>query len=486
MRIAVIGGGIAGLAAAYRTAKLFSDLNKPLELSVFEAGSRLGGIIETLEGDDYLVEMGPDSFTTLKPAAIDLCREIGLKGKLISTNKDNRRAFIARGGVLNAIPKGFVMLAPNQYDTFFESNILSKTGKLRMAIEQFIAPIATIAEDESVASFVRRRFGPEAVDSIAQPMMGGIYTSDITKLSLRATMPKFLDYEQKYGSVAAGLRREERESKRTNQAIAESTSPATDIASTSHVAESGGARYSAFVSFDRGMQVLPNHLAELIGRKNIYCNCSVDSLSLVPEGWSIDLATGGSLIFDQVILAVPTAVASQLLKSVDGAASDLLSRIRYASSAVACIIVDRAQITHPLDGFGFVVPAKENRSILACSFSSVKFAGRCSDDKIILRIFMGGELDPQMWQLPDHELLEMALRDLNFYLGLSGVPERHWVKRWPQSMPQYEVGHLTLVRSIEQALSRLKGVHYAGAGLHGIGIPDCIASGESAARSVVL
>jgi oxygen-dependent protoporphyrinogen oxidase len=486
MRIAVIGGGIAGLAAAYRTAKLFSDLNKPLELSVFEAGSRLGGIIETLEGDDYLVEMGPDSFTTLKPAAIDLCREIGLKGKLISTNKDNRRAFIARGGVLNAIPKGFVMLAPNQYDTFFESNILSKTGKLRMAIEQFIAPIATIAEDESVASFVRRRFGPEAVDSIAQPMMGGIYTSDITKLSLRATMPKFLDYEQKYGSVAAGLRREERESKRTNQAIAESTSPATDIASTSHVAESGGARYSAFVSFDRGMQVLPNHLAELIGRKNIYCNSSVDSLSRVPEGWSIDLATGGSLIFDQVILAVPTAVASQLLKSVDGAASDLLSRIRYASSAVACIIVDRAQITHPLDGFGFVVPAKENRSILACSFSSVKFAGRCSDDKIILRIFMGGELDPQMWQLPDHELLEMALRDLNFYLGLSGVPERHWVKRWPQSMPQYEVGHLTLVRSIEQALSRLKGVHYAGAGLHGIGIPDCIASGESAARSVVL
>jgi oxygen-dependent protoporphyrinogen oxidase len=471
MRVAVIGGGIAGLAAAYRIAKLFSESKKPLQLSIFEASSRPGGIIETVEDGDCLVEMGPDSFTTLKSGAINLCREIGLERNLISTNNSNRRAFIARRGVLNAIPKGFVMIAPNQYDAFFESNILSRTGKLRMAIEQFIAPAESFAEDESVASFVRRRFGPEAVDAIAQPMIGGIYTSDITRLSLRATMPKFLDYEQKYGSVAAGLRREER---------------STTAALNSHTAQSGGARYSAFVTLDRGMQVLVNRLVELIGRENIHYNTDVNSLVREKNEWRIGLAKlDDDRVFDQVILAVPTAVASRLLKSVDAHVSDLLASIRYASSAVTCLLVERSQIEHALDGFGFVVPAKENRSILACSFSSIKFAGRCSSDKVILRIFMGGELSPDMWQLPDDELLKMAIGDLRGYLGLSGFPERHWIKRWPYSMPQYDVGHLALARSIEQALVNLAGVHYAGAGLRGVGVPDCITSGEKAANAVV-
>jgi protoporphyrinogen/coproporphyrinogen III oxidase len=470
MRVAVIGGGIAGLAAAYRVTKSFSDLNKPLELSVFESSNRLGGIIETVEGDDCLVEMGPDSFTTLKPGAINLCREIDLESHLISTNSSNRRAFIARRGILNAIPKGFVMIAPNQYDAFFESNILSRTGKLRMAIEQFIAPKETVAEDESVASFVRRRFGPEAVDAIAQPMMGGIYTSDITRLSLRATMPKFLDYEQKYGSVAAGLRREER---------------SMAVASTSHMTESGGARYSAFVTLDNGMQVLVNRLVELVGRKNIHCNTAIDSLSRKDDVWCLDLPGRETQIFDKVILAVPTAAASRLLKSVDESLSDLFAGIRYASSVVSCLLVNRKQIGHPLDGFGFVVPAKEKRSILACSFSSIKFAGRCPEDKVILRVFMGGELAPDMWQLPDDELLKMAIADLRVYLGLSGSAQQYWIKRWPQSMPQYDVGHLALAGSIELALCGLEGVHYAGAGLRGVGVPDCITSGENAARAVV-
>jgi oxygen-dependent protoporphyrinogen oxidase len=415
------------------------------------------------------VELGPDSFTTLKPGAINLSREIGLESYLISTNSVNRRAFIARRGALNAIPKGFVMIAPSQYDAFFESNILSKSGKLRMAIEQFIAPGESAAEDESVASFVRRRFGPEAVDAIAQPMLGGIYTADITRLSLRATMPKFLDYEQKYGSVAAGLRHEER---------------AVDT-STSHMNQSGGARYSAFVSFDRGMQVLVGRLVELVGWQNIHCVTAVTSCSRATNDWRLELADGETRMFDRVILAVPAAAASRLLESVDKSLADAFSRIRYASSAVACLLVDRDQIEHPLNGFGFVVPAREHRSILACSFSSIKFAGRCPPNKVVLRIFMGGELAPDMWQLPDDELLKMAIADLRVYLGLKGSPEQLWVKRWPQSMPQYDVGHLKLAESIERSLIGLDGLHYAGAGLRGVGIPDCITSGENAARAVV-
>lgn len=483
MQVAVVGGGITGLTAAYRLVKSSSDADEPIEVSLLEASSRTGGIIETLEYEDCLVEMGPDSMTTLKHCALEFCRELGLTDHLISTKSQNRRALIARHGVLNPIPRGFVLIAPGQYDTFFKSNILSRTGKLRMAMEQFIAPTTTALEDESVASFVRRRFGPEAVTAIAQPMIGGIYTSDIDKLSLRATMPKFLDYEQKYGSVAAGLRRDERDSKKVMQPP-QSQVPATDIALDNHEAESGGARYSAFVSFDRGMQVLVNRLVELIGKENIHLNMPVDSLTRVPEGWVIGFANGSNRFFDQVILAVPTRVASQLLKSIDADISARFAQIRYASSAVACMIVSRSQITHSLNGFGFVVPASEKRSILACSFSSLKFAGRCPDDKVILRIFMGGALDPEMWQYPDDELLKMAIRDLHYYIGFSGMPERQWVKRWPQSMPQYDVGHLSLVEVIEESLSRLKGLHYAGAGLKGVGIPDCIAAGESAARAV--
>lgn len=460
MKVAIVGAGVAGLAAAQRILKLSQDARPPgeIELTVFEASPRIGGIIETVREDGFIVELGPDSFTTLKPAGLALCNELGLANNLISTNKQHRRAFIARKNLLNPLPEGFVLIAPTRFDTFFKSNIMSRSGKLRMAIEQFILPAKALA-DESVASFVNRRFGPEAVACIAQPMVGGIYTADISRLSLRATMPQYLEYEEKFGSVAAGLRRA-----KTSEQVT-------------------GARYSAFVSPDSGMQLLVETLTSFIGAQRIRLSTAVTRIRPAsPAGWHLSLANGACERFDSVILAVPTAAASRLLADVDQALSHSLSKIKYASSVVACLLFPRDKIGHALDGFGFVVPAREKKLILAASFASVKFALRCPEDKVMIRVFMGGVLQPTAWQLSDEDLLARAVCDLGIYLDLKGPPDRHWIKRWPDSMPQYDVGHLDLVREIENGLARHVGLFYAGAGLRGVGIPDCIASGDQAAR----
>ena len=465
MKVAVIGGGIAGLAAAHRILKESASANHSVELQLYEAASRFGGIVETLQEDDCLVELGPDSFTTLKHKALSLCEELGLEQRLISTNKLHRRAFIAGGGALNPIPDGFVLIAPNRLDTFFKSNLLSRTGKLRMAIEQFI-PARVTTEDESVASFVKRRFGPEAVWRIAQPMLGGIYTADIDRLSLRATMPQYVDYEEKFGSVSAGLRQSPRAKDKSD--------------------EVSGARYSAFVSFDAGMQVLTDRLAELIGGERIHLNTSVSRVARDERGlWRLSFADKGDRLFDSIILAVPTGAAASLLDPVDKKLSQAFEKVEYASSVVACLVFAKTRIKHALDGFGFVVPEREKKTILAASFSSVKFPGRCADDKVMIRVFMGGALAPSTWQLPDDELLTRALADLRDYLGLAGMPERHWIKRWPRSMPQYNVGHLAAAELIENSLLGHSGLFYAGAGLRGVGLPDCIASGERAARQAL-
>ncbi|HEY9758070.1 MAG TPA: protoporphyrinogen oxidase [Oculatellaceae cyanobacterium] len=462
MKIAIIGGGIAGLTAAHRLLKESASSKKQVNVDLFEASSRFGGIIETLVEDELVVELGPDAFTTLKHDAVSFCDEIGLTDRIVPTRKENRRAFIAHKGVLNPIPTGFVLIATTRFDTFFRSQLLSPLGKRRLAMEQFIAP-APPSEDESVASFVRRRFGPEAVERIAQPMIGGIYTANIETLSLKATMPQYIEYEARYGSVTAGLMRQKRNHNES------------------------GARYGAFVSFDRGSNVIVDRLVSAVGEKHLHLNHPIVKIERASSScWRLLRQSGEAFIADRVILAVPSFVAARLLEPIDGKVSARLDQIEYASSAVACFLFKREQFKRIPDGFGFVIPASENRASIAVAFASVKFAGRCPEDKLLVRVFIGGATAPDHWQNSDVQLLNMALEDLRFYMGIEGEPERHWIKRWVKGMPQYSLGHLERVRAIEVGLARHEGIFWAGAGLRGVGIPDCIASGEAAAKSVLL
>ena len=453
-RIVIIGGGISGLAAAHRLV----ELGKANQVTLLEASGRLGGTIQTEHRDGFLIERGPDSFISEKPHAVALAKRLGLESRLIETNEKYRRSFIVRNGRLRPVPEGFQLLAPSRIWPFITSDIFSFVGKARMAADLLLPRKNTNGTtDESLASFVRRRLGVEALDRMAQPMVGGIYTADPETLSLRATLPRFLEMEREHRSLILAMLRQGRAQSGTS-----------------------GARYSLFLSFDRGIQVLVDALAQI--NVDIRLNTRVETLRRLGATWTITTTTGERFEADAVCLAVPAYIAASLLT---GDLADKLGQIKYASTATINFGYRRAAITHPLNGFGFVVPFIEKRSLIACTFSSVKFSGRAPDDHVLLRAFAGGALQPEIFALDESEMVARVEADLRELLGINEAPLFVEVAKWERSMPQYEVGHLDRVNEIEKLVTELPGLTLAGNSYRGAGIPDCIRSGESAVKAMM-
>ena len=450
-RVVIIGGGISGLAAAHRLIELGVEKS---HITLIEASDRLGGTIATEHRDGFLIERGPDSFISEKPQGVALAKRLGLESRLIQTNEQYRRSFIVRNGRLRPVPEGFQLLAPSRVWPFITTDIFSLAGKLRMAAD-LLLPRANGSEDESLASFVRRRLGRQALERMAQPMVGGIYTADPETLSLRATLPRFLDMEKNHRSLILAMMR---------QGQKRGTS---------------GARYSLFLSFDRGMNVLVDALAGVV--PNVRLNTRISELIFDSRTWRVKADSGESFEADAVCLAVPAYTAAQLLENINPQLASQLNAIKYASTATINLAYPRAAIKHPLNGFGFVVPFIEKRSLLACTFSSVKFAGRAPDDHVLLRAFAGGALQPEMFADPEQKI-EKDLREL---LGTTGKPLFTQIAKWERSMPQYEVGHLDRVATIESAVKASPGLALAGNAYRGAGIPDCIRSGETAAERLI-
>ncbi|HEX3279790.1 MAG TPA: protoporphyrinogen oxidase [Pyrinomonadaceae bacterium] len=468
-RVAIIGAGIAGLAAAHRLLERSAETSEPLELLVFESGSRLGGIIKTEERDGFLLEQGPDSFITEKPEAIQLARRLALETQLIQTNQKHRRSFIVRGKKLIPVPAGFQLIAPTQFWPFFNSEIMSWAGKARLALDLVLPRLkANGATDESLAQFVRRRLGREALERVAQPMVGGIYTADPEKLSLQATMPRFIEMERKHRSLIRALR----QPRGTEPSEAQS--------------QTQGARYSLFASFDRGMQVLVDRLADKLAMIGVALRTKVTAVDLdrTSMQWLVRSEHGAAIAVDAVCLAVPAYAAASLLLETDVLLAAALKQIPYESTATVNLAYRRADIPHPLNGFGFVVPFIEKRSLIACTFSSVKFAGRAPQDSVLLRAFVGGALQAKLIELEEGEMVARVRGDLSDLLGIRSAPLFSTVSRWPQSMPQYEIGHLARVSKIVERVAALPGLALAGNAYNGVGIPDCIRSGETAADSL--
>jgi oxygen-dependent protoporphyrinogen oxidase len=450
-RIVIVGGGISGLAAAHRLIELCGD---SAEITLLEASSRLGGTIQTEHRDGFLLERGPDSFISEKPEAVALAKRLGLESRLIQTNEQYRRSFIVRDGRLRAVPEGFQLLAPSRVWPFITTDIFSLPGKLRMAAD-LVLPRQNVNEDESLASFVRRRLGQEALERMAQPMVGGIYTADPETLSLRATLPRFLDMERDHRSVILAMMR---------QGQKRGTS---------------GARYSLFLSFDEGMEVLVKALASTI--PNVRLQTRIKDLAFESGTWLIKSDSGLTTEADAVCLAVPAYIAAHLLENVNPRLAAQLNAIKYASTATINLAYKREAIRHSLNGFGFVVPFVEKRSLIACTFSSVKFDNRAPEGHVLLRAFAGGALQPEILDLKDLESrIETDLRDL---LNITGTPLFTELTKWNRSMPQYEVGHLDRVEAIEKEL--VPNLVLAGNSYRGAGIPDCIRSGETAAENLV-
>ncbi len=446
--VVIIGGGISGLAAAHRLGE------QGVQVTLLEASHRLGGTIQTDQRDGFLLERGPDSFISEKPQAVELAKRLGLESRLVQTNEQFRRSFIVRDGRLRPVPEGFQLMAPSRLWPFITSDIFSVAGKARMAADLLLPRKSTNGvNDESLASFVRRRLGVEALDRMAQPMVGGIYTADPETLSLRATLPRFLEMEREHRSLILAMLRQGRAQK----------------------VGTSGARYSLFLSFDQGMQVLVDALAQQL-KADIRLNTRAVGLK---PGWTVVTSEGEEIKADKICIALPAYLAATLLQ---GRLAEKLRQIKYASTATINFAYRRSAITHPLNGFGFVVPFIEKRALIACTFSSVKFSARAPEGHVLLRAFAGGALQPDIFALEDMEVrVEADLREL---LGITEDPLFVEVAKWKDSMPQYEVGHLERVNEIEKLVSELPGLTLAGNAYRGAGIPDCIRSGETAAENI--
>ena len=424
-RIAVVGGGLTGLSAAHRLLELAESANRPADITLYEANDRVGGLFGTRTIDGYTIETGADSFITNKPWGIDLCRRLRLDDQVIGTNQAYRRSLILHEGRPVPTPEGFDLLVPRKLRALLSSPFLSPVGNASVAAEAFVPP-RTDGADESLASFVRRRLGQEALDRLIQPMVGGIYTSDPEKLSMLATIPRFVEMEREHGSLLKAVWKE--------RASSSAPSTADQVPS--------GARYSLFASLAGGMSDLLNALDERVRNGgSMHLGTRVDAVHPAASGgYVLETADGGEHRFDAAILALPSYVTAKLVSGWDAGLAELLGEIEYASSAIVVSGHRLADIAHPLDAFGLVIPHVEGRRILAVSFLSRKFPGRAPDGHIVLRTFVGGAMQPELLDRSDEELIALVRGELEEILGVTGEPTLAVVARYERAMPQYHVG----------------------------------------------
>lgn len=462
--VAVIGGGIAGLAAAYYLQKGAEEAGMPLSYTLLER-ERLGGKVVTERADGFVVEGGPDSFLRRKPWAAELCRELGIGGELVGTNDGRRRTFVLDGGRLKPLPDGVMLVIPTRIAPFVTSSLISWPGKARMGMDVLIPPRRGDG-DESVADFVRRRLGQEALDKIAQPLMGGIHVSDPEKQSLLGTFPSFRDIEVKYGSLIRGMLAAGRAARSAKRAPDDGPS-------------------SAFITARGGLgQIIEALEGALTGR----VLPGVGAVGLDRReggGYRIRSTDGGEFEADAVILATPAFVSAALVGGILPALADALGGIRYVSTATVSLGFRLADMNRRLDGFGFVVPRGEGRRISGCTWSSTKFFDRAPDDMALLRCFIGGPGQEEFAEMGQEEMIAMSLEELGDIMGLNARPAFARVFRWHRGNPQYDVGHLDRVRDMHALCETRPGLFVTGSAFDGVGLPDCTRQGKEAAQKVL-
>jgi protoporphyrinogen/coproporphyrinogen III oxidase len=468
-RVVVLGGGITGLAAAYRLHELATAHEKPLETMVLESSARVGGALETIRSGGYIIETGADSMLSEKPAALRLVKRLGLEANIIGTQERFRRTYVVHNGKLIPIPDGFSLMAPALLRPVLRSKLFSPLGKLRILAEPLI-PRRRRRGDESLAAFVKRRLGREVFERVAQPLAGGIYTADPAMLSVAATMPRFVEMERRYSSLIRGLKAASRSSRAAREA--------------------SGARWSLFISFVNGIAQLTDALAMRLGN-SIRCHARVTGLECQTpaerprrRAWRLRLEDDLSVEADAIVCTIPGYAAAPLLRPHSEALATMLEEIEYASAATVNMTFRETDLASVPPSFGFVVPVIERRKIIAGSFSSLKYTGRAPAGMVLVRAFLGGALQKDMMTLDDNELITAATEEFAALLGVKAAPTMTHVRRWPRSMPQYAVGHLQRAAAIEQEAARLHHFALAGAFLRGVGIPDCAQSGESAAEAI--
>jgi oxygen-dependent protoporphyrinogen oxidase len=484
MRIAIIGGGIAGLAAAYELEKGRVG-GSHVEYTLFESRERLGGSLASEIANGIVLERGPDSFLSEKPAAAELCRELGLEDSFVPSNDANRKTHIVVRNRLVPLPDGLMFLVPTKLVPTALSGLFSPATKIRMALE-LLHPPRPIGHDESVASLVERHFGAEAVDRLADPLLSGIYGGDATQLSARTVLPKLVEMESQYGSLTRGMLAAHKQMRaKMAAALRDVSAPGTGPA------QSGKkpAPRTIFTTLRGGLQQLIDALEARLNPAWLRKSTSVTNIDRAPNGWRIH-TKAGSEFYDSIVMASPAWAAGLLLANVDRALADDLSAIPYSSSITVNLVFDESQLGPLPEGFGFLIPAVEGRAMLACTFVHRKFVGRTPTGKAVLRAFLGGAKNERLLDETDEVLVATVRRELSEILGarVAGlhIPvEATQVSRWRRAMAQYAVGHQDRMKRINARVAELQGLRLAGNAYDGIGIPDCIRLGRKAARDLL-
>lgn len=461
--IAIVGGGITGLAAAFYLQREAQTRGFELAVTVLEAEDRLGGKIITERADSFVIEGGPDSFITEKPWGLSLCKDLGLEHELIPANEQQKTVYVLRHGRIVPFPAGFRLTVPTEIWPFVRSRLFTPWGKLRMGLDWFVPPRRETS-DEALADFIRRRLGDEALDRIAGPLLAGIFVSDPARLSMQSSFPRLLAMERDYGSLIRAAR-----------ALKKKAAAGPSASST-----------SMFNSLKHGMghlvDTLEKRLASVIRR-----NTRVAAVQRTGSGFQLGLADGTQLTADQVLLTVPAYAAADMVNQLHPGLSRQLRELRFVSTAtVSCAYLkEDIPAERVLDGYGVLIPASEPSRVLAATWSSTKFRHRAPADAVLMRAFVGGYRDEPAAALPDPELLNVVTAEFSKLFGVSRPPMLHRIFRWPRANPQYDVGHLDRVTAIEQLADTIPGLYLAGSSYRGVGIPDCIHSAHQAAKRML-
>jgi oxygen-dependent protoporphyrinogen oxidase len=470
-RVVVIGGGISGLAAAHA----ITTSGRDVHLTLLEASERLGGNVKTDTLDGFVIEHGPDSFVTSKPAGIELCRQLGLESSFITTPEENRVVFFAHRGTLVPLPEGLTLGVPTRLMPFLRTPLLSLAGKLRALCEPFV-PVLDSAEDESVQDFFTRRLGKEVAERLAAPLLGGVYAGDARSLSMEATFPQFRELERRHGSFMLGLLLAKR-----RQAGAPSDNPfhALELLFTKQPP-----REAAFISLRQGMGGLIDALAAALPDGSIVKNAAVVAIEPSSETprYRVRLASGESLDADAVIVATPVQQSTQLAPDPEIKAA--LAQVHTVSTATVAFGFARSAVTHPLKGLGFIVPKGEGK-ILAATWVSSKWPNRAPEGNVLVRAFVGGPSAQEQTELPDAEIAALALSELRRLMGRLDEPSFFRVHRYVGASPQPELGHAARMHRVHEREKALPGLYFAAGGLDGIGIPDSIKYAQKAAQRLL-
>lgn len=466
MKLIIIGGGIAGLSAAYCAQKNIPDI----QITLLEASDYWGGKITTdrvpFKDGDFIIEGGPDTFLATKPWGVALCKELGLDEGLHGTNQKQKNTYVLHKNKLQPLPDGLAMMIPTNIPSILKSQLVSWPGKVRMGLD-FLLPSQNGQHDESLGQFVSRRLGREAYENLIEPLMSGIYAGDGDQLSLRSTFPYLHDLEHKYGSLARGAL------KLRQQMAARGKS-------------TQGSR-SAFLTPTTGLAEIVEALVETLTNNgaNLRLNASVSRITKIDSRYFVDLDSGEVLEADSVILATPAPVTGSLLASFDPKLATVLKSIHYASTATITLAYRQSDLSRPLDGYGYVIPRREGRRALACTWTSTKFPHRAPDGYALIRVFVGraGQESDIPWN--ETGLLNLAREELDLTLNIAAEPLVSRVFIWEGAMPQYNLGHPEKLAQIDAALEKYPGLALAGNGYRGIGVPDCIHSGELAVQKIL-